>query len=107
MNKKKNNIFLKILFLLFIVFMGLYIANESGYYESKIREDVTITEKGIQEFERKVQAGEEVDMKSFLNNNKVDYSSKMSTLGDNITDNLETIIDESSKVVKSILKSLF
>ena len=33
--KKKNNLFFKLLLISFLLFMGLYIANESGYYEAK------------------------------------------------------------------------
>ena len=107
MNKKKNNIFLKILGMLFIIFMGLYIANLSGYYESKIRDKVIVTDEGIKEFEMRVKNGEEVDVTSFLNNKREDYSSSMSNLGDKFTSSLESLVEEGSKVVESIIKSLF
>jgi hypothetical protein len=107
MEKKKNNIFFKIMGLLFIIFIGLYIANVSGYYESKIRNEVIITEEGITAFEEKIAKGESVDMNSFLKNNKVDYSNRVSDLGDKITSYIEVFIDKGSKVVTNIVKSLF
>ena len=64
--KKHSNPVLKILGVLFVIFMALYIASTSGYYESKIRDKVVITEEGIKEFESKVQNGEDIDITSFL-----------------------------------------
>lgn len=105
--KKKNNIFMKILGVLFIVFIALYIANISGYYEGKIRDSVVITEEGIKEFEEKVQNGEEIDITSFLNNERIDYSSKMSNLGDRVTEGLESTLVNGMGFITDILKSLF
>jgi len=107
MKKKKGNIFLKILGFLFIIFMALFIANMSGYYESKIRDKVIVTEEGIKEFEEKVQNGEDIDITSFLNNERVDYSSSMSNLGDNLTTGIENVVSSGMEVVTDILKSLF
>lgn len=105
--KKKNNIFMKILGVLFIVFIALYIANISGYYEGKIRDSVVITEEGIKKFEEKVQNGEEIDITSFLNNERIDYSSKMSNLGDRVTEGLESTLVNGMGFITDILKSLF
>ena len=107
MRKKKGNPILKILSILFVIFMALFIANMSGYYESKIRDRVTITEEGIKEFEEKVQNGEEIDITSFLNTDREDYSSSMSNLGDNVTSGIETVVSTGMNIVADILKSLF
>ena len=87
--------------------VGCKECNNSGYYESKIRDKVIVTEEGIKEFEVKVSNGEEVDIKSFLNNNREDYGSKMSNLGDRLTSSLEEFVDEGAKILTDILKSLF
>lgn len=108
MNKKKNNnIFLKILGFLFIIYMALFIANISGYYEGKVKDKVTITEEGIKEFEEKVANNEEIDITSFLSNEKKDYNNNISKLGDNITYGIESVVFKGMKLVKSIVKSLF
>lgn len=105
--KKNNNIFLKILGLLFLIYIALFIANLSGYYESQIRENTIVTEEGIKAFEEKVQNGEEIDVTSFLNKEREDYSSKMSTLGDNLTSNVENFVVKSMGFISDIVKSLF
>lgn len=107
LKNKKGNIFLKTLGCLFILFIALFIANMSGYYESKIKDRVIVTEEGIKKFEELVQSGEEIDVNSFLNTEREDYSSKMSNLGDNITSGVENFISNGVSVVYDVLKSLF
>lgn len=107
MRKKKKHVVLKILGMLFVIFMALYIANMSGYYESKIRDRVIITEEGIKQFEEKVSMGEEIDITSFLNTDREDYSSNMSNLGDTVTSSIESIVENGFAVVKNIFNSLF
>ena len=108
MDKKKNNcIPLKILGVFFLIYIALFIANLSGYYESQIRENTIVTEEGIKAFEEKVQNGEEIDVTSFLSKEREDYSSKMSTLGDNITSNVENFVAKSMSFITDIVKSLF
>ncbi len=107
MNKKKKNVFPKIIGLLFIVFMAMFIASSSGYYESKIREEVVVTEDGIKEFEEAIKSGKEVDLTNFLKNEREDYSSKMSNLGDNLTTGIETVVSSGMDIFTDIIKSLF
>lgn len=107
MRKKKKNVFLKLLAVLFVIFMALFIANMSGYYESKIRDRVIITEEGIAKFEEKVSNGEEIDITSFLNTDREDYSSNMSNLGDTITEGFESFVVSGLDVAKNIINSLF
>ncbi len=105
--KKKLHPILKILMVLFIVYIALFIANMSGYYESKIRDRVVVTEEGIKEFEEKVQNGEEIDITAFLKNERIDYSSPMSNFGDNLTSGIEVFVSDGMKFVEDILKSIF
>ncbi len=105
--KKKGKIVLKILAFLFVIYLALLIANQSGYYESKIRNKVEVTELGIKEFEEKIKNGEEIDIEAFLKTDTVDYSSSMSKFGDNLTNAVEGFAEKSMKVVSRILKSLF
>lgn len=105
--KKKQNPILKILGVLFIVFMALFIANMSGYYESKVRDNVTITEEGIREFEEKIAKGEEIDITSFLNTERVDYSNSISNLGETLTNSVENVVVGGMDIITDILKSIF
>ena len=105
--KKKLHPILKILIVLFVVFLSLFIASNSGYYEAKIRDKVIVTDEKIKEFEEKLQNGEEIDIDSFLGTDVIDYSSPMSNLGDKLTSGVENFVFKGMKIFGDILKSLF
>ncbi len=105
--KKKLHPILKILVALFIIYIALFIANISGYYETKIREKTTITEEGIKKFEEKINNGEEVSITSFLDDDRKDYSNKFSKLGDSITKGIENLATKGMKIFVQVIKSLF
>ena len=52
--KKKPNWFLRILGVLFVIYMSLTIAINTGYYEAKLSEKTTITEENMKQFEEDV-----------------------------------------------------
>ena len=54
-----------------------------------------------------MQNGEEIDITAFLKNDRVDYSSSMSNLGDNLTSGIEVFITDGMKFVSDVVKSLF
>ena len=66
-----------------------------------------VTAEGIKEFEERVKNGEDVDITSFLNTEREDYSSKMSNLGDKLTTGVENFVTTGAKYVGKIFKSLF
>lgn len=105
--KKKGSIIIKILGGLFVIYIALFIANMSGYYESKIRDQVVVTDKGIKEFEEKVKNGEEIDITSFLKNDREDYSNNVSNLGEKVTSGVENIVVDGIEILGDIIKSLF
>ena len=67
-SKKKGSIFLKILAVLFILYLSLTIAISSGYYEAKLSEKTTITDEAMKQFEEDVKAGKNVDIKYSMSN---------------------------------------
>ena len=75
--KKKRNWFLRLLFVLFIVFLGLYIASVSGYYETQVGNKVALTEEAIRDFENDVLEGKNVDIKTYLQEDNKDYSNTL------------------------------
>lgn len=105
--KKKVHPILKILGLFFIVFIALYIANISGYYEGKIRHETSLTEEEIKSFEEKVQNGEAISLDAYISHDIVDYSNSVSKLGDHLTSGIEIVVTKGSKFVGDIIKSLF
>jgi hypothetical protein len=89
---KKNKWFTVILGILFICFLGLYIAYRSGYYEAKVSRKAIITEEKIKEFEQDVKDGKDINIKDYVNDTHYDYSSPMSRLGNSIATKIDKIM---------------
>ena len=92
--KKKNNWFKKFLTISFIIFMGLYISSESGFYEAKLSNKVALTDKAIKEFENDVIEGKTVDVNTYISNKNVDYSNKFTSSGERLSEAVTKILTE-------------
>lgn len=90
------------LLLLFIIiaFICSYLIASSGYYEYAMQEKTIITNEKIKEFEQDIKDNKEIDLIEYLDNEKIDYSNKFTTLVYNISDN-------SNKLAKKLIKTLF
>ena len=107
MEKKKNNYFGLILGSLFIVFVAFIIAYNSGYYEANISRKSKITEEKLQEFEQDVKDGKEIDVKNYIENDYVDYSSSMSKLGNKLSSSIDSFMDSGFNDFFKLLEKLF
>ena len=105
--KKKSNLFFKVLSLLFFVFIALYIALESGYYETKIEKEVSLTNEKIKAFEEDVKNNEIINLDSYLEKKEVDYSNSVSRFGNKLTNTLAKTITRGLSGVFDIVKTLF
>ncbi|MEG0794768.1 MAG: hypothetical protein RSG95_03120, partial [Bacilli bacterium] len=107
MPKKKHNLFFKILFVLFVVFIGLFIASESGYYEAKVSQKVLLTDKSIKKFEEDVLNGESVDINTYILKENKDYANNFTKLGDKFTESVEIFITDGFGGIIDVFKTLF
>ena len=96
-DKKKicNQIFLKIFFILFIVFLAIYIFSTSGYYEFEQHNRMVLTEEKIKEFEKDISDGKEIDIKNYVVNDKPNYQNNISKFGSMLSTNFEKFIQSS------------
>ena len=96
-DKKKicNQIFSRIFFILFIVFLAIYIFSESGYYEFEQHNRMILTEAKIKEFENDIKDGKEIDIKNYIVNDKPNYDNNISKFGYMLSTNLEKFIQTS------------
>jgi len=105
---KKKNWFLKLLFYLFIIFIGLFIASESGYYEAKLADKVILTEEAIKKFEKDVLNGEVVDINTYIVEESINYSNSFTKAGDKISEIVESFVSDGiSGTIKVVKKLLF
>lgn len=105
--KKKKNWFLRLLSILFIVFLGLYIASISGYYEAQVSNKVALTDKAIQKFEEDVLEGKEVDINTYITNENKDYSNKFTDAGDKFSESIQKLLTQGIGGLWDAIKILF
>lgn len=107
MKKKKNNWFMRILTILFIIFIALFIAGESGYYEAKVNRSVALTNEAIKQFEEDVLNGKEVDINSYIETDEFDYSNTLTKTGDKLSETMGKFLTGGLTNVWEVFKVLF
>lgn len=106
MKKKKTNWFFRILLVFFIMYVALFIANKTGYYEKTVRDRTLMTEEKIKEFEEDIANNEAIDVNSYLPK-KADYSNVFTKSANAIASKLGDILDDNTDSVWKFIKSLF
>ena len=105
-NPKK--VFNTIIFSLFILFVSLYVASETGYYEYENKEKVKLTEEKIKQFEKDIEEGKRVDIKKYLTSTKKNYDNKITKLGNTLSDfvdySMMESIEKTFKMIEKLLK---
>lgn len=107
MKKKEKSPFFKILSLLFLIFISLYIALESGYYEAKITKKTAMTEESIKKFEEDIKNGNPIDVNSYTFEEHKDYSNNTTDAAIFIGSKVESFMSSGITEVFDIVKSLF
>ena len=104
--KEKMHPFFKLLIILFIIFIGFYIALQSGYYPTRIEKKTIITNKEIENFEDVLKSGEKVSVSGYLDDD-VNYSNFVTKAGNGLTITMGKVIEEGIKGVSHAMKVLF
>ena len=98
MNKK---FLIKAIFgIFFIAFVISYVIGESGYYEYELANKKYLTEEEMKKFEEDVRNGEEIDLKDYTVDTRIDYTNKFT---DVVTNTSLTI----NKYLKKSIESVF
>ena len=93
MKKKKNNYFFIILGMLFTIFVSYIIAYNSGYYEMSNLRRARIVEEKKEEFEEDIKNNENVEIKDYISDDYIDYSSTMSKVGNSLSNSNNKFIE--------------
>jgi len=106
--KKKVNRNFKILFIGILIAFGFaYIAAMSGYYESHVRRDTTLTREAILEFERDIAEGRPVDIRDYIQGTVNDYRNQYSRLGYNVSRGINSVLTDGLSGVLEFFRVLF
>ena len=103
--KKKKNIFLKFILILFIIYFALYIMDNLGYYNIASKNKI-ITEEKMKEFETDVKNGKSIDIKEYVRD-ETNYKNTYSNIGYQSSFFIDTTLNKGLKNIGKILKKLF
>ena len=99
MNEEKvkkiiTKVFWKSFLVLLIGFTAIYVSEATGYYEFEQHNKKVLTEQKIKQFEEDVANGKNIDINDYVVNNKQNYETKLSKLGDKMSTSVKKIIVE-------------
>lgn len=103
---KKHNFFKTLLILVFLLFLALFIASKTGYYEKSVKDKTFLTNKKLKEFEKDISEGKDVDAKDYLPK-EVDYSNVFTKSANNISNKIGLVVNSKAKNVWDFIKTLF
>ena len=104
--KKKKSIWLRLIGLLFILYLSLIIAIDAGYYNRVLGEKAIITEEKMREFEKDVKEGKDVELYDYVSEEK-DYSNIFSKSGFFLSQSIEDFMGHGIEVIVDVCKTLF
>lgn len=103
---KKHNFFKTLFILVFLLFLALFIASKTGYYEKSVKDKTYLTNKKLKEFEKAISEGKNVDAKDYFPK-EVDYSNVFTKSANNISNKIGLVVNSKAKNVWDFIKTLF
>ena len=103
---KKHNFFKTLFILVFLLFLALFIASKTGYYEKSVKDKTYLTNKKLKEFEKDISEGKNVDAKDYFPK-EVDYSNVFSKSANNISNKIGLVVNYKAKNIWDFIKTLF
>ncbi len=107
MKKKKPNWFIRLLTILFFIYISLYIALESGYYETKVATKATLTEDSIKQFEQDIKDGKPIDVNNYTYDEKKDFSNNTTDVAIFLSERIEKFMANGITDFFDVIKALF
>lgn len=105
--KKKKNYFGILIGISFIVFLVLYFAQLNGYYDYTNYNKMQITKEAMEQFEKDVSEGKNIEIEDYLEFTYTDYSNGMSNLGIKTGTFIEKLMVDGIGETIKIFKILF
>lgn len=93
--------------IIFISFFGTVILSVSGYYQTELQKRTTLTEEAIENFERDIEEGKDIDITNYLENQKKNYDNRFSKSGRDLSNKLNKWVSNGiKKTLKIIIKAI-
>ena len=108
-DKKKNSydIFFRVLFVLFVIFLCLYAISISGFVDTRNSKKTLYTEEQIKKFENDVKNGEYVDITDYLVTEDIDYSNGFSRFGEDVSNTISSVTHYTFKFFEEFFDFMF
>ena len=103
---KKHNFFKTLFILVFLLFLAIFIASKTGYYEKSVKDKTYLTNKKLKEFEKDISEGKNVDAKDYFPK-EVDYSNIFTKSANNISNKIGLVVNYKAKNIWDFIKTLF
>lgn len=103
---KKKKIVKGIIYLVLGVFFLSYFIEKTGYYEYNLQRKKNLTEEEIKRFEEDVRLGKDIDINSYITNDSIDYSNKLTETTSSVSVNLNKYLNRMINNTFSILEKL-
>ena len=103
----QKNWLLRIIIILFLIFINLFIINKNGYYETKIKNETILTNKKMKEFENDIRDGKMVDIKNYYVPNIKNYDNKFNRAGEKLSSLINNGFIHGFKNIWEVFKVLF
>lgn len=106
-NRKINKNFKRMFYVILVVFISLYFAGKTGYYENRLSRKTILTKEAIKRFEEDVEEGKMVDLSSYVDTNVREYNNKYSNIGLKISNLIDYCFNEGVSWFLKLIKTLF
>ena len=90
MDKKK--IIKCFMVILFVLYIFLFFASESGYYEYNVRKRTLMTNEKIKEFEEDIKNNENIDLENYLESTHKIYKNKLTNTCSSVSENVNLYV---------------
>lgn len=103
-----SKVFWIIMLIFFVIFISIFMASRTGYYEYENSNKAKLTEEKMKKFEEDISNGKEVDIKNYLTEDKKDYDNKVTNIGNKmsslVTTGVSKGLEESFKLIEKLLQ---
>lgn len=102
-----TKIFWSIFFGLFIIYISIFMASKSGYYEYENKTKKVLTEEKMKEFENDVKKGKNIDLKNYFKNEDINYENKITNVGSKFSSFINAFVNEGLETSFKVMEKLF
>ena len=104
---KPKKIFNTTIFCLFVIFLAIYGASKTGYYEYENKKQKELTEEEIKRFEEDVAKGKNVNINDYLKDDTKYYDNRITNVADKVSNTfyngITRSLEESFKLIEKII----